>query len=340
MQQNWQPTNPVERRFMDAHSDWMRFAKDHTARLMIWYTDEADSPLVRLFSGSGGHVVRGSNDAHGVRDRNALRTGVGRRADCLLRQPPRCIRRSGNPYRLAAAVFRRRRSGPLPAHRGHQPDRTSRMCSRHWYSCSRRPGRMTNPHGCGGWMACCRPSPRRRNWVSACASSCRARLSSRSRRWFSIIRIWSASCTASIRWRAPRELLAESGERGSSGEFRRLFVTMSETVKGGNPARLEALRAAALEVAGREVVRPVRHRASDCWRRISEMARPRACRRCISASSGKRHACGERRTSGRLEARRQRIVRRGERASDGQDHARAAYCYERRPRRRPPRRMR
>ena len=28
MQQNWQPTNPVERRFMDAHSDWMRFAKD------------------------------------------------------------------------------------------------------------------------------------------------------------------------------------------------------------------------------------------------------------------------------------------------------------------------
>ena len=49
MQQNWQPTNPVERRFMDAHSDWMRFAKDQAARLMIWYTDEADSPLVRLY---------------------------------------------------------------------------------------------------------------------------------------------------------------------------------------------------------------------------------------------------------------------------------------------------
>ncbi|KGU80724.1 hypothetical protein DM56_2066 [Burkholderia mallei] len=30
--QNWQPTNPVERRFMDAHTDWQRFAKDRAPR--------------------------------------------------------------------------------------------------------------------------------------------------------------------------------------------------------------------------------------------------------------------------------------------------------------------
>lgn len=47
--QNWQPTNPVERRFMDAHADWMRFAKDPAARLMIWQTDETDAQLVQLY---------------------------------------------------------------------------------------------------------------------------------------------------------------------------------------------------------------------------------------------------------------------------------------------------
>ncbi len=50
----------------------------------------------------------------------------------------------------------------------------------------------------------------------------------------------------------PRELLAESGERGPSGEFRRLFVMLTETIEGGSPARLEELRAAALKVAERE----------------------------------------------------------------------------------------
>lgn len=50
----------------------------------------------------------------------------------------------------------------------------------------------------------------------------------------------------------PRELLAESGERGPSGEFRRHFVMLTEMIEGGSPARLEELRAAALKVAERE----------------------------------------------------------------------------------------
>jgi len=50
----------------------------------------------------------------------------------------------------------------------------------------------------------------------------------------------------------PRELLAESGERGPSGEFRRHFVMLTEIIEGGSPSRLEELRAAALKVAERE----------------------------------------------------------------------------------------
>ena len=213
------------------------------------------------------------------------------------------------------------------------------MCSRHWYSCS--PSRTDDE---SAWV----------RWMDGLLSTLAATPQLGERVRFVVPRtviepvaplvqhhpnlvciVHGKYSMASV----PRELLAESGERGSSGEFRRLFVTMSETVKGGNPARLEALRAAALEVAGREVVRPVRHRASDCWRRISEMARPRACRRCISASSGKRHAVNAGHPAG------WKLVANGLFGEASvhlmvRDHARAAYCYERGPRRRPPRRMR
>jgi tetratricopeptide (TPR) repeat protein len=47
----------------------------------------------------------------------------------------------------------------------------------------------------------------------------------------------------------PRELVAESGERGPGGQFRRLFVELSETLALDDPARLARLRGAALSVA-------------------------------------------------------------------------------------------
>ncbi len=45
-----------------------------------------------------------------------------------------------------------------------------------------------------------------------------------------------------------RELVAQSGERGPSGQFRRLFVELSEALAHDDPKRLESLRRSALEV--------------------------------------------------------------------------------------------
>jgi tetratricopeptide (TPR) repeat protein len=43
--------------------------------------------------------------------------------------------------------------------------------------------------------------------------------------------------------------VAESGERGPAGQFRRLFTELTETLTHDDPARLERLRTAALQVA-------------------------------------------------------------------------------------------
>jgi tetratricopeptide (TPR) repeat protein len=50
----------------------------------------------------------------------------------------------------------------------------------------------------------------------------------------------------------PRELIAASGERGPSGRFRRLFVELGETLVHNDPARLENLRSAALQISTHE----------------------------------------------------------------------------------------
>ena len=128
----------------------------------------------------------------------------------------------------------------------------------------------------------------------------------------------------------PRELLAESGERGPSGEFRRHFVMLTEMIEGGSPARLEELRAAALSVAEREewfdqcvVVHLIAGAAYLKWR-----DRERAIEAYRSAvSSGMRaveagHPAGHKLVANGLF---------GEASVHltHRDYAHSAYCYER-----------
>jgi hypothetical protein len=46
---NWHPTNPVERRFMAVHDDWLSFAKDKQAQLLYWHTSEADQRMLAAY---------------------------------------------------------------------------------------------------------------------------------------------------------------------------------------------------------------------------------------------------------------------------------------------------
>ncbi|WP_024910733.1 tetratricopeptide repeat protein [Chania multitudinisentens] len=42
-------SNPIERRFMRAHDDWLVFAENKKAKLLLWQVNEADTPLLQTY---------------------------------------------------------------------------------------------------------------------------------------------------------------------------------------------------------------------------------------------------------------------------------------------------
>ncbi|WP_321809743.1 hypothetical protein [Burkholderia sp. BCC1985] len=252
--QNWQPTNPVERRFMDAHTDWMRFAKDRDARLMIWQTDEKDAELVRLYfqvqdeTSCAVRTMRASfvNEAGYARaltdeliafydSRREGAAAQGVRADW---QPPYDDGKNPVLYLFAVA----------DSLMHHHPDIFPAMVF------VLEPAKVRDD---AAWV----------RWIDDLLSIIAVAPQLAERVRFVVPRTEIAPFAALMqRHRAAvrvvhgkysmasvaRELLAESGERGPSGEFRRHFVLLTEIIERGNPTRLEEVRAAALKVAERE----------------------------------------------------------------------------------------
>ena len=330
--QNWQPTNPVERRFMDAHTDWMSFAKDKAARLMVWHTDEADAPLVRLyfqaqedtscavrtmhaaFASEAGYAQSLADELIAFYDsRRDVSGAQGIRADW---QPP--FFDGVDPVRylltVAASLIE------------HHPDVFPAMVF------VLEPPRLDDETAWVRWidrlMSTLVASPplgeRLRFVVPRMNIEPFAPLVKHHPTLVSIVH--GRYSMASV----PRELLAESGERGASGEFRRLFVTMSETIESASPASLEELRTAALKVAEREkwfdqcvVVHLIagaaylkwrdREHAIDAYQRAADSGM-----RAVEAG----HPAGHKLVANGLF---------GEASVHltHKDHARAAYCYER-----------
>ncbi|CAE6834966.1 hypothetical protein R75465_06443 [Paraburkholderia aspalathi] len=252
--QNWQPTNPVERRFMDAHTDWMSFAKEREARLMIWQTDEPDAQLVRLYfqvqdeTSCSVRTMRASfvdelSYAKALTDeliafydsQREASNAQGIRADW---QAPRDDGTNPVLYLLTIA------DGLM----SHHPDIFPSMVF------VLEPAKVCDAAAWSRWLdgllstvvAAPKLGERVRFVVPRTDIAPLAALLQRHPLAARVVR--GKYSMASV----PRELLAESGERGSSGEFRRQFVMLTETIEGGNPARLEELYAAALKVAERE----------------------------------------------------------------------------------------
>lgn len=330
--QNWQPTNPVERRFMDAHMDWMSFAKERDARLMIWQTDETDAQLVRLYfqvqdetscavRTMRASFVNESGYAKALTDEliafyDSRREGSkaqGVRADW---QAPYDDGKSPLLYLFAVADSLMR----------HHPDIFPAMVF------VLEPAKVRNE---AAWV----------RWIDDLLSIMAVAPQLGERVRFVVPRIDIAPFAALMqRHRAavrivqgkysmasvPRELLAESGERGPSGEFRRHFVVLTEMIEGGSPARLEELRVAALKVAEREqwfdqcvVVHLIAGAAYLKWR---DRERAIEAYRC-AASNGVRaveagHPAGHKLVANGLF---------GEASVHltHKDYAHSAYCYER-----------
>lgn len=253
----WQPVNPIERRLMQAHRDWLAFAQDARARLMVWQTNSADAPLVRLYFQAQEEmscaviVLRCACDdsahyPHALaqelidfyESRRAASNAQGLRADW---HPPANTAHDGALY-LLQVVDRLMR---------HHPDLFPGMVlvlepqpSGH------RNGDATFERAAGDLLAAVALMPRisaRLRFVVPRGTD--SPLPSLSARFSDVVRVVEGRYAMQG---VPRELLAESGERGPGADLRRLFVELGETIGEGDPAKTMQLHARALEIAGRE----------------------------------------------------------------------------------------
>ncbi len=239
---------------MDAHTDWMRFAKDKAARLMVWQTDETDAQLVRLYF----QVQEETSCA--VRTMRAGFDGEARYVQALVDELVAFYdsrREASNAQGLRADWQAPRNAGANPVLHlltvadslmHHHPDIFPALVF------VLEPARVRDDAAWSRWLdgllSGVAASPKLGERVRFVVPRTDvAPLAGLLQRHPEAVRVVHGRyAMASV----PRELLAESGERGASGEFRRLFVMLSETIEGGHPARLEELRAAALKVAERE----------------------------------------------------------------------------------------
>lgn len=317
---------------MDAHTDWMRFAKDKAARLMIWQTDEMDAQLVQLYfqvqdeTSCAVRTMRASfvNESSYAKvltdelvafydSRRDASNAQGLRADW---QAPRNDGASPVLYLLMVADSLTR----------HHPDIFPALVF------VLEPAQVRDEAAWSRWLdgllSAIAAAPKLGERVRIVVPRTDvAPLAGLLQRHQDAVRVVQGKYSmASV----PRELLAESGERGASGEFRRLFVMLTETIEGGNRARLEELRMAALKVAEREqwfdqcvVVHLIAGAAYLKWR-----DRERAIDAYRSAADSGRRAVDAGHPAGH------KLVANGLFGEASvhlthKDYAHSAYCYER-----------
>jgi len=253
----WQPVNPVERRLMLAHQDWLGFAQDASARLMVWQTNDADAPLVRLYFQAQAEMscavitLRSACDDSAqypyalaqeliafYENRRAASTEQGLRADWRAPANTAC---DGALYLLQVV------DSLLRHHPDFFPGMVLVLEPRYT---GRRGDAAVFERAAGDLLALSAPAPQlfERLRLVVPRSADRA-LPSLAARFPELVRIVQGRYAMQS---VPRELLAESGERGASGDLRRLFVELGETIGENDPARTMQLHARALEIAERE----------------------------------------------------------------------------------------
>ncbi|SAK88371.1 hypothetical protein AWB78_04610 [Caballeronia calidae] len=250
--QNWQPTNPVERRMMAAHEDWLAFANDKSARLLYWHTNEADVELLKVFFQGQRELSNAVLELSAPFDRadqypadlaeeiiafyDARREGSVRTGIVADWRPPVRNQTEASHYLFAV----------LDSLMSYHPDVFPGMVL------VLAPAGISKPKA---FEAC----------LDELLELLEARYAGLSRRMRLVL--WGTDADA-YTWlenrqpqtvrRAegvyqmqalPRELAAQSGERGAAGQFRRLFVELTESLAHEDPSRLERLRASALAVS-------------------------------------------------------------------------------------------
>jgi|GEM_PF-1095744 len=255
--QNWQPSNPVERRLMMAHDDWMKFAKNESARLLYWQTNEADQELVKAY-------FQGQQD---------LSCAVF----CL---KPEFTHSEEYAAALSAEIinfYEKSREGSAkngieanwnPPEKNGKETETQYLLSLTNSLMQHHPDvfpaiiLVLQPYIANKerakeferWLDTLLQANQTLPWQSNRIRFVLHGIDEKPLPWLQqkqpqLVQIVTGKYRMET---VPRELIAASGERGPSGRFRRLFVELGEALSHKDPARLEKLRSAALQISSQE----------------------------------------------------------------------------------------
>lgn len=251
---NWQPSNPVERRFMQAHADWLTFAEQPQAKLLYWQVNDDDLYLLNTY-----FQVQKENGC------------------CTMQFYEKFT--SGEEYASLLAeniisFYEQRREGSLAqgiSAYWTAPKRDAGLSETQYllkianelmqYHPDIFPGflfvitptDLKSLYKMEGWLRTLLSETENGVWAS---NRIRYVVYTTEQNLFSSLLADRPQQVQHMQSRyysenAAREMIAESNERGDSGKFRRLFVELTETLKNNDRRRLESLSESALAITNK-----------------------------------------------------------------------------------------
>lgn len=251
---DWQPSNPVERRFMDAHADWLTFAEQAQARLLYWQVNEDDHHLLNTYfqvqEENSCCAMRlyydfVNNDQYADDLANHLiqfyeqrrETSISQGIEAYWQAPKKTITSTPTQYLLQIAQSLTE----------YHPD----IFPGFLFIFS--PSNLASFQKMENWLTELLNETEQGKWAT---KTIRYVIYGSEDFPFSSINKSSPDLICHLQSRyycenAAREMVADSNERGDSGKFRRLFVELTETMKNNDRARLESLSKSALAISNK-----------------------------------------------------------------------------------------
>ncbi|MFD1801388.1 hypothetical protein ACFSFZ_04125 [Mixta tenebrionis] len=242
--------NPVEQRFVLAHEDWLNFARNRSARLLYWRADEDDRQMVELYlqvRGEGSctliplsHPFRSANEwlAEATRELiayyQARQEGARQQGIVADWQPPH------NQYDGVVGFFSVARS-LMQHHPDIFPGLVFVIQPSHFFAPQQFVDALaqllshpflTSPEGA-------------RIRFIVPESAVTPALDKLLHRFPALTQTINGRYQMR---RVPGEVVANAGDRGPSGEFRRLYVQLGDTLRNNDMARMAQLRQQMLDI--------------------------------------------------------------------------------------------
>lgn len=251
---NWQPSNPVERRFMDAHADWLTFAEQPQARLLYWQVNDDDHHLLNTYFQVQEEnsccamrlyidFIDGDQYANDITDyliqfyEQRRENSLAQDIQAYWQAPKKAITSSSTQYLLQVTQSLTE----------YHPDIFPGFLFVFY------PSNLTSFQKMESWLSELLDETEHGKWAT---KTMRYVMYGDEEFPFSSIQKATPDLVYHLHNRyycenVAREMVADSNERGDSGKFRRLFVELTETMKNNDRTRLESLSKSALAISNK-----------------------------------------------------------------------------------------